>query len=122
MPAKPKASAVLLPRQQIAQIAELPGVDAAFNWFGRREEEFCRWQMEFASIPAPPFGESKRAAWLKKKFSEIGLSRVAIDEQGNVIGFRPETDTDCPLVAIAAHIDTVFPAGTAIDIRREGPR
>ena len=88
-PARTKPSPVLLPRQQVAQIAELSGVQAAFTWFRRHEEELCRWQMEFASIPAPPFGESKRAAWLKKRFNDVGLSRITIDEQGNVIGFRP---------------------------------
>src|SRR5438067_1303085 len=120
MPAKPKTS--LLPRQHVAQIAEVAGVHSAFNWFRRHEEDFCRWQMEFAAIPAPPFGESKRAAWLKKKFSDVGLSRVTIDEQGNVIGFRPGKDPAQPLNAVAAHIDTVFPAGTEIKIRREGAR
>jgi len=78
--------------------------------------------MEFAAIPAPPFGESKRATWLKKKFSDVGLSRISVDEQGNVIGFRPGKDPAQPLVAVAAHIDTVFPADTEIKIRREGPR
>src|SRR5436853_4723061 len=118
-PAKPKPSAILLPRQQVAQIAELPGVLSAFNWFRRHEEELCRWQMEFAAIPAPPFGESKRAAWLKKKFSGIGLAQVSIDEQGNVIGFHAGADSARPLVAVAAHMDTVFPAGTPVKIRRE---
>ena len=121
-PAKTKPSPVLLPRQQVAQIAELSGVQAAFTWFRRHEEELCRWQMEFASIPAPPFGESKRAAWLKKRFSDVGLSRITIDEQGNVIGFRPGADSAQPLVAIAAHMETVFPAGTPITIRRDGQR
>ena len=102
--AKTKPSPVLLPRQQVAQIAELSGVPAAFTWFRRHEEELCRWQMEFASIPAPPFGESKRAAWLKKRFNDVGLSRITIDEQGNVIGYRPGADSAQPLVAIAAHI------------------
>src|SRR5207253_398738 len=71
---------------------------------------------------APPFGESKRAAWLKKRFNDVGLGRITIDEQGNVIGFRPGADSAQPLVAIAAHMDTVFPAGTPITIRRDGQR
>src|SRR5438105_3484893 len=121
-PAKTKPSPVLLPRQQVAQIAELSGVQAAFTWFRRHEEELCRWQMEFASIPAPPFGESKRGAWLKKRFNDVGLSRISVDEQGNVIGFRPGKDPAQLVVAVAAHIDTVFPADTEIKIRREGPR
>ncbi len=56
---------------------------------------------------------------------ELGLSNVHIDEVGNVFGLRPGKSKDRNArnhVAISAHIDTVFPAGTPLDIRRAGSR
>jgi tripeptide aminopeptidase len=82
--------------------------------------------MKLASIPAPPFGESARAKWLQERFVDLGLADVHIDEVGNVIGLRSGKskgkDDKRNHVAISAHIDTVFPAGTPLDIRRSGSR
>ncbi|PYV81298.1 MAG: peptidase M20 [Acidobacteria bacterium] len=73
--------------------------------------------MELAGIPAPPFGEAPRAEWLAAKFKEIVLDDVRIDEIGNVLGVRRGTSSE--VIAISAHIDTVFPAGTALDQRSQ---
>jgi acetylornithine deacetylase/succinyl-diaminopimelate desuccinylase-like protein len=72
-----------------------------------------------ARIPAPPFGESARAEWLKKRFREVGLTDVHIDEVGNVFGIRGAGPA---FVSLSAHIDTVFPAGTPLNIRQQGTR
>lgn len=72
-------------------------------------------------IPAPPFGEAARAAYFAQAFKAMGLSDVAIDAEGNVTGIRRGTvPAGGPLVAITAHLDTVFPAGTDLKVRREG--
>jgi acetylornithine deacetylase/succinyl-diaminopimelate desuccinylase-like protein len=71
------------------------------------------------NIPAPPFNERKRAEWLATRFRELGLADVAIDDTGNVTGLRKGTDPSSRLVALTAHIDTVFPAGTPINVRNE---
>lgn len=72
-------------------------------------------------IPAPPFGEKARAAYFAQQFKALGLSEVAIDTEGNVTGIRRGTvAAGGPLVAITAHLDTVFPAGTDVKVRREG--
>jgi acetylornithine deacetylase/succinyl-diaminopimelate desuccinylase-like protein len=80
--------------------------------------------MEVTRIPAPPFGEAARADWLAARFRELGLDDVHIDGIGNVVGLRPglHPPTDPRYVAITAHIDTVFPAGTGVSVRREGNR
>ena len=75
--------------------------------------------MEVAAIAAPPFGESARAHWLAERFRELGLREVEIDEAGNVLGQRPGTG---PFVSLSAHIDTVFPATTPLNIRQQGSR
>lgn len=72
-------------------------------------------------IPAPPFGEAARAAYFAQQFKALGLSEVAIDTEGNVTGIRRGTaSAGGPLVAITAHLDTVFPAGTDVKVRRDG--
>src|SRR5437016_5983780 len=52
---------------------------------------------------------------------QSGLSDVEIDPEGNVIGLRRGIGA-CPLIAIAAHLDTVFPEGTNVKVRREGTK
>jgi len=76
--------------------------------------------MEMARIPAPPFGESARAAWLAERFREVGLDDVRIDDVGNVFGIHPGFGRR--YVALSAHIDTVFPANTPLNIRQQGSR
>lgn len=113
---------VLLPRQQMAELSEQRAVHAAFAWFRRNEAELCRWQMEFASIPAPPFGETERGEWLRAKFAEVGLRDCRTDDAGNVLAIFPGGNGEHDTLALTSHIDTVFPAGTAIKIRRDGER
>ena len=107
-------------QQEIARLAGLPELRAAFAWFRAQETQMAYWQLEMARIPAPPFGEAARAEWLKKRFREIGLTDVHIDEVGNVFGVL---DGHAPgFVSLSAHIDTVFPAGTPLNIRQQGTR
>jgi acetylornithine deacetylase/succinyl-diaminopimelate desuccinylase-like protein len=76
--------------------------------------------MEMARIPAPPFGEAERAQWLARRFRELGLENVHQDSVGNVLGLRRGSSHQC--VTLSAHIDTVFPAGTPLNIRQEWSR
>jgi tripeptide aminopeptidase len=107
-------------QQQVAHLAASPEVRSAFNWFRTQEPQLAHWQMEMARIPAPPFGESARAAWLAERFREVGLDDVRIDDVGNVFGVHPGFGRR--YVALSAHIDTVFPANTPLNIRQQGSR
>ena len=75
-------------------------------------------------IPAPPFKEEARAKAYLEMLKAHGLSDVAMDAEGNVMGVRPGTATrgKGPFVVIAAHLDTVFPEGTNVKVRREGTK
>lgn len=75
--------------------------------------------IELTEVPAPPFGEQARAARLLDLFIEAGLETARIDATGNVLARRPGLIGD-RTVAVIAHIDTVFPAGTDVTVRREG--
>ena len=119
-PAPRPSAAEPLPavQQEVARLATLPEVRAAVEWFRAQEAQFTRWQLEVARIAAPPFGERARSAWLAEKFAEIGMGVVQQDELGNVFGSRGKVGAAC--VSVSAHLDTVFPATTALDIRQHG--
>lgn len=81
--------------------------------------------MEFLNIPAPPFGEATRSAWFCDRFAQIGLHNARLDSEGNAVAeFRSAdlTTNDTPVVLLSAHLDTVFPAGTACKPREEEAR
>jgi tripeptide aminopeptidase len=107
-------------QMEVARLAASPEVRSAFNWFRVHEPRVLEWQMEMARIPAPPFGESARAAWLAERFKEVGLDDVRIDDVGNVFGTHPGFGRR--YVSLSAHIDTVFPANTPLNIRQQGSR
>jgi tripeptide aminopeptidase len=107
-------------QQEIARAIALPGVRAALAWCRTHEDQFGDWQAEMAAIPAPPFGEAARALWVKARFSDLGMKNVRSDEVGNVFGELGSPGKS--YVSLSAHIDTVFPAGTPLNIRRQGNR
>src|SRR5258706_633562 len=116
------ASAV---QADVARLAASPEVRSAFNWLRTQEPQLAQWQMEMARIPAPPFGESARGAWLAERFREVGLDDVRVDDVGNVFGVHPgfmQSGFGPRYVALSAHIDTVFPATTPLNIRQQGSR
>src|SRR5215831_2390288 len=108
-------------QREIARIAEMRAVHAAFTYLHNQEMEFRRWQRELTEIPAPPFGEAARSQWLSHRFTALGLENVQIDELGNVLGTLHSKRT-VPMVGISAHLDTVFPQGTALQTREEANR
>jgi tripeptide aminopeptidase len=107
-------------QQEIARLVASTQVCCAFEGSSARESQLCDWQLEIARIPAPPFGESTRARWLADHFRELGLEDVHEDSIGNVLGLRRGSSRQC--VAVSAHLDTVFPAGTPLNVRKQGSR
>jgi tripeptide aminopeptidase len=106
--------------EEVARLAASPEIRSAFNWFRTQEPQLAHWQIEMARIAAPPFGEAARGVWLAEKFRELGLDDVRVDDVGNVFGVHPGFGKR--YVALSAHIDTVFPAGTPLNIRQQGSK
>lgn len=69
-------------------------------------------------IPAPTFWEIERAEYIAAQFRALGLEQVEIDEYFNVYGLLPGKNRQIPGLMLAAHTDTVFPAGTDLHIRQ----
>ena len=78
-------------------------------------------QVSLCEIPAPPFKETARGLEYKKRLEAVGLRNVRIDTAGNVIAERRGTGSG-PTVVIAGHLDTVFPEGTDVKVKKEGTR
>jgi len=109
---------------RIAQLAAHSGVHRAFRWFHLHQQQLRRWHIELLRIPGPPFAEAARAAWFLERFRDLGLHNPRLDAAGNALAELPAptaTDTS-PVILLSAHLDTVFPPETPIDIRESGPR
>ncbi len=79
-------------------------------------------QLSLVRIPAPPFGEEARGAHVLERFAALGLGDARRDEVGNVLGTWAPSGAEGAPVVVAAHLDTVFPAGTAVEPRTSGKR
>jgi acetylornithine deacetylase/succinyl-diaminopimelate desuccinylase-like protein len=79
--------------------------------------------IRLTEIPAPPFLEDKRGAAYLEMLRASGLTGVERDEIGNVMGLRRGTAPEGgPVLAVVAHLDTVFPEGTDVTVKRQGTR
>jgi acetylornithine deacetylase/succinyl-diaminopimelate desuccinylase-like protein len=94
-------------------------VRAALESAQRNEPQILEEQVRLCEIPAPPFKEQARGEALRRTFEELGLKNVRIDAEGNVLGERPGL-SERPHLVFSAHLDTVFPEGTDVRVRREG--
>jgi len=95
-----------------------PDVSVAMSYLERHHQAHVEKQITIAEIAAPGRQEGRRAQFMRAEFQRVGLTGVEIDPEGNVLGWRrgksPKT------LVIAAHTDTVFPAGTDVKIKRTG--
>jgi acetylornithine deacetylase/succinyl-diaminopimelate desuccinylase-like protein len=73
-------------------------------------------------IAAPPFHEDERAKAFAALLRDHGLADVEIDAEGNAMGLRHGTNPKAPLLVVSAHLDTVFPPGTDVKVKRDGDR
>ena len=77
--------------------------------------------IQIQQIPSPTFAESRRADFVRARFVEEHLSDVTQDALGNVYARLAGKGDAAPLV-VSAHLDTVFPAETRLEVRREAER
>jgi tripeptide aminopeptidase len=113
-------------QRRIARLATLTAVHRAFHWLHLHQPQLRQWQLELVRIPAPPFGESARAAWFLDRFQQLGLTNIHTDDAGNVLAeLSPEPPSTpyslppTPCILLSAHLDTVFPANTLIEPSEE---
>ncbi len=96
----------------------------ATTFFDGDHDRFVRELITLTEIPAPPFKERARATAYLELLRGLGLSDVEMDAEGNVMGIRRGTGNaaDKPVLAVLAHLDTVFPEGTDVKVKRDGTK
>jgi tripeptide aminopeptidase len=105
--------------QSPAELNADPTVRAAMEAARRNEPRTLDLQARLCEVPAPLLQEAVRGQELQRLFQELGLSDVRVDAAGNVIGVRAGK-APRPNLVFAAHLDTVFPAGTNVKVSRAG--
>jgi tripeptide aminopeptidase len=120
MPVRSAASPHAPRQAQAPRLTDSARVRAALDWSTSNISWINDQQARITEIPAPPFQEAQRAAAVKELLAQAGLT-TQIDKTGNVIGeLRGVNEKES--IVVAAHLDTVFPAGTELKVHREGSR
>ncbi len=113
--------AMAAPSAALPAIAKLPSVQQAMATIERDNAWTLDQQVSLCEIPAPPFKEAARGRAFRDRLVALGVQNVRIDSEGNVIGevrgARPG-----PTVLLSGHLDTVFPEGTNVKVKREGTK
>ncbi len=105
----------------IATLMASPSYRRAVETLEREHERTVGDIITLTQIPSPPFNETERARAYLDRLQAHGLDDVEMDAIGNVMGIRRGAGNG-PMIAVAAHLDTVFPAGTDVTVRREGTK
>jgi tripeptide aminopeptidase len=105
----------------VDRVSNHTAVRGAQQFVDSDHDRIIREVITISEVPAPPFKEAERARLFAQMMKDSGLENVEIDPEGNVLGLRKGTGSG-PLVAIGAHLDTVFPDGTDVRVRRDGNR
>lgn len=96
------------------------GYLTAAQTIDRGYDRFVDEVIALTEVPAPPFAEQARAEAFIDLARASGMTEVEQDDEGNVLVLR--RGGDGPLLVLAAHLDTVFPAGTDVTVKRDGTR
>ncbi|UFH53030.1 M20/M25/M40 family metallo-hydrolase [Spirosoma sp. KNUC1025] len=104
---------------QINTLAKRPAVQAAFKAFDELEPQTKKDLITLTEIPSPPFKEAERAKKFAAMLREAGADSVWIDEVSNVLAKR-KGRSGKKTVVVEAHLDTVFPAGTDVNVKQKG--
>ena len=107
---------------RVASVAADPRVVAALAAVPALERDWSAQKLiTLTEIPAPPFGEGPRGKAFADMLRAIGGTEVSIDAIGNVVARRRGRGGG-NTVMVSAHLDTVFPAGTNVKVKRAGDR
>jgi tripeptide aminopeptidase len=103
-------------RERVKRVIADARVQRAFRFVSEHDSQIEADQIRLTSIAAPPFGEGPRAEAFAEDLRTIGL-QPSRDGIGNVIAPFEEFGSS-PLI-IGAHLDTVFPRETRLELRRK---
>src|SRR3954453_22439651 len=109
------------PQTSVFQPALLdrPDVKKAIQSVDDRGTALVDEWIRLVEVPAPSKKEQARAAYIRGEMEKLGLAEIRTDDISNVSGVRKGTGGG-PTVVFAAHMDTVFPEGTELTVKRDG--
>lgn len=105
--------------KQLDKLMKDKTIKSAFAYIDALEAQTNADLIALTELAAPPFMEDKRAQAYQQLFKEAGADQVWIDEVGNVIALKKGKEGN-KVVALDAHLDTVFPEGTDVTVQQKG--
>src|SRR5262245_12190147 len=114
-------SAAQSPDERVRALLDSPGFKEAVTFMQSDQDRFLRDLIALTEIPSPPFKEQARAKAFMEMLQREGLRDVEMDAAGNVTGIRKGAGGS-DLLLVNAHLDTVFPEGTDVKVKRDGTK
>ena len=105
--------------RELARIVADARVRRATAFIEQSDAAALRELIALTQIAAPPFRESERARRYAELLRAAGADSVDIDDAGNVVALRRGLRRT-RRIAVAGHVDTVFPEGTDVRVRQRG--
>ena len=78
--------------------------------------------IKIQQVPAPTFAEGPRGEFVRDLLVQEKLEDVSMDSLGNVYARLAGKQKKPKALIVSAHLDTVFPAGTRLQIKEEAGR
>ena len=100
-------------------LLDRPDMQAALRSVDDRKTAIVDEWIKLVEMPAPSGQEQARAAYIRAEMQQLGLSDIKTDDISNVSGVRKGTGGG-PTIVFAAHMDTVFPKDTDVQVKRDG--
>lgn len=85
-------------------------------------EQLLNLAIQIQQIPAPTFEEKRRAEFVRDCFEKENLQDISIDSIGNVYARMPGKGKSAKPLIVTAHLDTVFPRATNLQVKKEAGR
>ena len=100
-------------------LLERPDVKKAMQSVDDRSSAIVDEWIRLVETPSPSKKEQARAQYIKGEMEKLGLADIKVDDFSNVSGVRKGTGGG-PMIVFCSHMDTVFPEGTDLKVKRDG--
>ena len=104
------------PTRLTEAVVQQAAVQQALAYIDRNFDKQVDEWVRLTEVPAPSGHEAARASHVRAELEKLGL-KPTTDSIGNVTARRAGTGGG-PTIVFAAHMDTVFPVGTDITVKR----
>src|SRR5690625_3878892 len=104
---------------EMERLSKSPDILKALKLIEQVDDQTVENQIKLTEIEAPPFKEHQfgKPKLFIKLLKKYGADSVWVDAVGNVIALRKGTKRK-KVLAVAGHLDTVFPEGTDVKVTR----